>query len=82
MERELRKEISEELEKEYSLKYQNLLSQTKADAQKEIKAELNARRQKLSAQFKDYYEMLNRTATIEKMFSKDVTTKVGFGGRR
>jgi conjugative transfer pilus assembly protein TraH len=52
------------------------------DAQKEIKAELNARRQKLSAQFKDYYEMLNRTATIEKMFSKDVTTKVGFGGRR
>jgi hypothetical protein len=52
------------------------------DHQKEIKLELAARRQKLSSQFKDYYEMLNRTATIEKMLSKDVTTTVRFGGRR
>jgi len=26
--------------------------------------------------------MLERTATIEKAFSKDATQKVGFGGRR
>jgi DNA-directed RNA polymerase alpha subunit len=51
------------------------------DSQKEIKTELAIKRQKISAQFKDYYEMLNRTATIEKMFSHDVTNKVKFGGR-
>ncbi len=49
------------------------------EAQKEIKTELSAKRQKLSAQFKDYYEMLNRTATIEKMFSHDVTNQVKLG---
>ena len=49
------------------------------EAQKEIKTELAAKRQKLSAQFKDYYEMLNRTATIEKMFSHDVTSQVKLG---
>jgi conjugative transfer pilus assembly protein TraH len=52
------------------------------DNQDEIKADLNARRQKLSAKFNDYYKMLERTATIEKALSKDATQKVSFGGRR